>query len=233
MRRSFPSAVAGVRSDVPTGELRRALTTRPSTRSAPTPATPNSTPPGVAHSGFGNPHRHDGTLQPHVVAAIRGVGATRRGAQRIVHAGQSSRRGASRARVYDPSVSKTAIRAVSAEQCGRTVRDKALYHGARTIMGEYGSGGPLGLQNRRGLFTGTGRFDSYTLPPIAVPSDSAAPANALATAPGSLMPMRRCVRSGLRRPGALRRRSGGAGRRWVGGRGCGRSGLRARTLASR
>jgi hypothetical protein len=33
-------------------------------------------------------------------------------------------------------------------------------------MGEYESGGSLGLQNRRGLRKGTGRFDSYTLPPI-------------------------------------------------------------------
>ncbi len=32
-------------------------------------------------------------------------------------------------------------------------------------MGVYGPGGSLGLQNRAGRFTATGRFDSYTLPP--------------------------------------------------------------------
>jgi len=35
-------------------------------------------------------------------------------------------------------------------------------------MGAYGSGGPRGLQNRRGLRKGAGRFDSYTLPPRAL-----------------------------------------------------------------
>ena len=32
-------------------------------------------------------------------------------------------------------------------------------------MGVYGPGGSLGLQNRAGRITATGRFDSYTLPP--------------------------------------------------------------------
>ena len=40
------------------------------------------------------------------------------------------------------------------------------------IMGEYGPGGSLGLQNRRGLRKGTGRFDSYTLPPTPVANKS-------------------------------------------------------------
>jgi hypothetical protein len=45
----------------------------------------------------------------------------------------------------------------------RNFRSKKL--AGISLMGEYESGGSLGLQNRRGLRKGTGRFDSYTFPP--------------------------------------------------------------------